>query len=223
MLMRAAVIALASITALAAECSRTPTEDFPSRSAASTGTAAVPSAAASAVMAPGGPAPPSAAATSHRCILATPAAPPAPVAPGPAAGCPSDPEGNQHVPVVHVTFPDASSTAVDAELVSSPHDTQRGLMYRRSMAAERGMLFDLHTRDDHQFWMHNTCIPLDLLYIDDDGLLVGIVENAPTLDDAPRGVGCPSRYVLEVNAGWSRRHHVVAGQRVALPPEAQKP
>jgi uncharacterized membrane protein (UPF0127 family) len=215
------LIALASIAALAAECSRSPTEDFPSRSAAATvaNASPAPTAAASAFVASSlAPAP-----TGNRCVLATPTAPPAAVAQGPAAGCPADPEGNQRVPVVRVTFPDAGSIAVDAELVSTPHDTQRGLMYRRSMAAERGMLFDLHTREDHQFWMHNTCIPLDLLYVDEDGLLVGIVENAPTLDDAPRGVGCASRYVLEVNAGWCRRHHVVAGQHVTLPAEAQKP
>jgi uncharacterized membrane protein (UPF0127 family) len=80
------------------------------------------------------------------------------------------------------------------------------------------MLFDLTTREDHKFWMHNTCIPLDLMYVDDDGLIVGIVENAPTLNDEPRGVGCPSRYVIEVNAGWARRHGVKAGQSVRLPP-----
>ena len=48
------------------------------------------------------------------------------------------------------------------------------------MPDERGMLFDLKVRENHQFWMHNTCIPLDLLYIDEDGLIAGIVENAPT-------------------------------------------
>src|ERR1019366_7375444 len=58
-------------------------------------------------------------------------------------------------------FPDASGVAVDAELVRSEHDTMRGLMYRKSLGAERGMLFDLSVRDDHKFWMHNTCIPLD--------------------------------------------------------------
>jgi uncharacterized protein len=120
------------------------------------------------------------------------------------------------VPIVHVGFQD-KNVKVDAELVVSQHDTTRGLMYRKSMPEDRGMLFDLRARDDHQFWMHNTCIPLDLLYVDEDGLVVGIVENAPTLDDGSRGVGCPSRYVLEVNAGWSRRHGVRAGQMMTLP------
>lgn len=118
--------------------------------------------------------------------------------------------------MVKIGFPDVAGVSVEAELVRSEHETMRGLMYRRAMGEDHGMLFDLRVRDDHKFWMHNTCIPLDLLYIDDDGLLVGIVENAPTLDDESRGVGCPSRWVLEVNAGWSRRHGVRAGQHVGL-------
>jgi uncharacterized membrane protein (UPF0127 family) len=154
-----------------------------------------------------------------RCVQPTPNEPPPPVPAGPAPGCPSDPEGGPgKLPIVRVGFPGANGTSVDAELVRSEHDTMRGLMYRKSMGPDRGMLFDLRVRDDHKFWMHNTCIPLDLLYIDEDGLLVGIVENAPTLDDDSRGVGCPSRWVLEVNAGWSRRHAVKAGQHVELAP-----
>jgi uncharacterized membrane protein (UPF0127 family) len=119
-----------------------------------------------------------------------------------------------------VTFPEAGGAAVETEVVRSPHDTARGLMYRTSLATDHGMLFDLRVREDHKFWMHNTCIPLDLLYVDEDGLIVGLVENAPTLNDESRGVGCPSRYVLEVTAGWARRHGVKAGQHMIIPPEA---
>jgi uncharacterized membrane protein (UPF0127 family) len=194
-------------------CSRTPSEDFPARSSASPPPAVAP-AAQSAVVSP-----PEASgnAMAGRCITATPASAPASVPPGPAPGCPADPEGGPpSVPIVHVGFQD-KNVKVDAELVVSQHDTSRGLMYRKSMPEDRGMLFDLRARDDHQFWMHNTCIPLDLLYVDEDGLIVGIVENAPTLDDTSRGVGCPSRYVLEVNAGWSRRHGVRAGQMMTFP------
>jgi len=119
-----------------------------------------------------------------------------------------------------VTFSGAPEAAVDAELVRSPHDSERGLMYRTSMPEGHGMFFDLGERANHRFWMRNTCIPLDLLYVDVDGLIVGIVENAPILDDGELSVGRPSVSVLEVNAGWTRRHGVRAGQRVvvALPP-----
>lgn len=202
-------LALLLATLGAAECERTPPEDFPSRRAESAATGS-----GSAPLANRGPRVPA-----GRCVLPTAPQPPPPAAAAPASACPPDPEVgvDKNLPVVRVTFPDARETTVDAEVVRSDHDTSRGLMYRMSMAEDHGMLFDLGTRADHKFWMHNTCIPLDLLYIDEDGLIVGIVENAPTLNDAPRGVGCPSIYVLEVNAGWSRRHGVTAGQRVTLP------
>jgi uncharacterized protein len=198
------------IAALAAAgCERTPAEDFASRPSIPVST---PVAAVSAPVLPG------------RCVLPTPPLPPPAVPAGPAPGCPADPESPEAAasppPVVRVAFPEAGGVSVDAEVVRSQHDTTRGLMYRTSLPQNRGMLFDLRVRDDHKFWMHNTCIPLDLLYVDEDGLVVGIVENSPTLNDESRGVGCASRFVLEVNAGWARRHGVKAGQRVSLPSEA---
>jgi len=201
-----------------AECERAAPESFsPAGGGATTGPSPAPSSPTSEVAS----ATPVAAVPSPaetRCIQASPPEAPPAVAPGPAPGCPADPEGGPgKLPVVQVSFPGAGGLQVDAELVRSEHDTSRGLMYRKSLGPDRGMLFDLAVRDDHKFWMHNTCIPLDLLYIDEDGLIVGIVENAPTLNDESRGVGCPSRWVLEVNAGWSRRHGVKAGQRVSLP------
>ncbi|HEV3192587.1 MAG TPA: DUF192 domain-containing protein [Polyangiaceae bacterium] len=149
-----------------------------------------------------------------RCVQRTPPEPPRLPPANPEIGCPADPEVNpSRLPRVRVVFPESSTGAVSAELVRSQHDTTRGLMYRRNLAEDDGMLFDLRERDDHKFWMHNTCIPLDMIFVDDDGLIVGIVENAPVLNDESRSVGCPSRWVLEVNAGWSRRHGVKAGRR----------
>jgi uncharacterized membrane protein (UPF0127 family) len=88
-------------------------------------------------------------------------------------------------------------------------------MYRTSMPEDHGMLFQLN-RQDHVFWMHNTCISLDLLYIDGDRI-VGIIDSAPTLDDGKQSVGTPSTDVLELNAGYAKRHGVRVGQRVVLP------
>lgn len=90
-------------------------------------------------------------------------------------------------------------------------------MFRMNMPEAHGMLFNLHVTKDHEFWMHNTCIPLDMMYIDENGRIVGILENVPVLNDEPRSIGCPSRWVLEVNAGWSRRHGVKAGDKIRLP------
>jgi uncharacterized membrane protein (UPF0127 family) len=158
------------------------------------------------------------AAAARRCVWPTPAAPPPAVAPSPRQACPSDP--HPHVlDLVTVRFPEATTgpAQVSAELARAPQDTERGLMFRTSMDEDRGMLFDLGTREVHQFWMHNTCIPLDMIFLDEDGLVVGILENVPTLNDAPRSVPCPSSYVLEVNAGWSRRVGVRAGSHARLP------
>jgi uncharacterized protein len=206
---------LALLTVLGVACQRAAQEDF-ARPTVATSMPAAPS-----VVQPSPEEAPTQkvdVAPSGRCLKLTPSEPPPPVASGPAARCPPDPEpGLPKLPVVHVDFPDSSNARVDAELVRSEHDSERGLMYRHAMPESHGMLFDLQVRADHKFWMHNTCIPLDLLYVDEDGVIVGIVENAPTLDDTSRGVGCLSRWVLEVNAGWSRRHAVKAGQHMTLP------
>jgi len=157
-----------------------------------------------------------------RCIAPTPTeAPPLPP-PASASACPADPEGIPTLKVMQVGFPDATGNPkLEVELVTTEKEIQRGLMYRRTMPEEHGMLFRLADRSDHTFWMHNTCMPLDMLFVDDDGLIVGIVEGATPLTDTTRSVGCPSSWVLETNAGWVRRHGVRAGQRLGLPAAAR--
>ena len=156
--------------------------------------------------------------TSGRCVTPTLAQPPAAVPPGADPRCPLDPTPQlAALPMVQVGFADASGVTVEAELAKTEEQSSRGLMYRKQMDEDHGMLFDLRERSEHAFWMHNTCIPLDMLFIDREGFIAGIVENAPTLNDEGRSVECPVNYVLEVNASWSRRHGVRAGQRVILP------
>jgi uncharacterized membrane protein (UPF0127 family) len=106
--------------------------------------------------------------------------------------------------------------AVDAEVAGTPEMRERGLMWRKQLAEGKGMLFVFPIEEEHSFWMRNTLIPLDMLFIDTDGLIVGIEENTPTMSDDTFEVGCPSRYVLEVNAGWTRAHGVFAGQSVKI-------
>lgn len=140
-------------------------------------------------------------------------APPAVTAAAPTR-CPKDPTPNSFL--TNRTI-DVAGTALEVELAATDAESERGLMYRMNMGENHGMIFDLHVTKDHEFWMHNTCIPLDMMYIDETGRIVGILENVPVLNDEPRSVGCPSRWVLEVNAGWSRRHGVHAGDKVRLP------
>lgn len=153
----------------------------------------------------------------RRCIRPTPATPARKLArPGPDPACPKDPTGIPALRSGKVIFLEAKAPDVLVEIVEREQDRARGLMYRKSMPESHGMLFVFQERENHTFWMRNTCIPLDMLFLDSDGTIVGIEENTPTMNDSTFEVGCPSTYVLEVNAGWTRRHGVVAGQKVKL-------
>ena len=141
---------------------------------------------------------------------------PAPIA-NKAAQCPKDPTGNLKLPFGKVTFTDApNAPSARVELARDEASRERGLMYRTGMPEDQGMLFSWQDERVRNFWMHNTCIPLDMLYITKDGVIAGILEQVPTLNDAPRGVRCPVAHVLELNAGWARAHGVRPGMKVAI-------
>jgi uncharacterized membrane protein (UPF0127 family) len=143
--------------------------------------------------------------------------PPPPVA-EPASICPHDPD--ESTPALRhgkLRVPEAKgSPALDVEIADTPASEQRGLMYRTKLGAERGMIFVWPEESIRTFWMHNTCLPLDMLFVAKDGTIVGMLEQVPTLNDRPRQVRCPAAYVLEVNAGWSRRHGVRPGMKLEL-------
>ncbi len=105
----------------------------------------------------------------------------------------------------------AGTATVAVEVVRSPGMVQRGLMYRKYLAPDDGMLFLMGDEDVHHFWMKNTFIPLDILFIGRDLRVAGILHDMKPQDTASKGVGKPSLYVLEVNAGWSKTHGVGPG------------
>ena len=116
-------------------------------------------------------------------------------------------------PVAVIRGPGAA-VEISLEVAATPAERERGLMYRRSLAEGRGMLFVFDADGNQSFWMKNTLIPLDLLFIARDGTVVGIHANATPLSTANIAVGKPSRYVLEVPGGWAARHGISAGARV---------
>jgi len=103
---------------------------------------------------------------------------------------------------------------VSLEVAATPEERARGLMYRNSLAEDSGMLFIFDQDANQIFWMKNTLIPLDMLFIARDGTVVGVHANATPLSTANIAVGKPSRYVLEVPGGWAERHGIAAGARV---------
>ena len=131
-----------------------------------------------------------------------------------ACASPKAPEPARPAPRVIVETAAGASHAVRVEVARDEASRTRGLMERSSLAADAGMLFVFDESDVHTFWMRNTLIPLDMIFVDDAGRVVGVVERAEPLTLSPRDVGVPSRYVLEVNGGWAAAHGVKAGDRV---------
>ncbi len=100
------------------------------------------------------------------------------------------------------------------ELARTEPERSQGLMFRRSLEPLHGMLFFMPGEGDWQFWMRNTLIRLDMIFVDGDWRVVGVLEDVPALNEQSRGVGAKSRYVLELAAWEARRHHIVKGTRL---------
>ena len=105
---------------------------------------------------------------------------------------------------------------VSVEIANTPERRGLGLMYRKELGAEAGMLFVFDEPDHLTFWMKNTVLPLDMIFIREDRHVLGIVKNAVPFTTTSRGVPGESRYVLEVNAGFSDRHGVATGDAVSF-------
>ena len=105
--------------------------------------------------------------------------------------------------------------AFQVEMAITPEEKERGLMYRKELPEGHGMLFDFQTERPVAFWMHNTYISLDMIFITGDGRIIHIAENATPRSDALIPSGGPVRAVLEVIAGTARRFGIKPGDRVS--------
>ncbi len=104
--------------------------------------------------------------------------------------------------------------AFSVELATNDAERARGLMFRKSLPEGHGMLFDFKTDQPVQFWMHNTYISLDMIFIRGDGRILRVAENAKPMSDDLIPSGGPVRAVLEVIAGTARKLHIAPGDRV---------
>lgn len=103
------------------------------------------------------------------------------------------------------------------ELAATPEERSRGLMFRRSMPEDQGMLFDFGRVQPVSMWMRNTYIPLDMLFISETGEIVRIAADTEPLSERTISSGQPVLSVLELNAGTARRLGIEAGDRVEHP------
>ena len=117
------------------------------------------------------------------------------------------------MPKVYLSTPQGD-LAVSVEIVSTEAAIERGLMYRQHLPPDDGMLFLMRENRIWSFWMRNTLIPLDIIFITKDMTIAGIAENAEPRTETLREVDKPSLYVLEVNGGYCAAHKVTAGAKV---------
>jgi uncharacterized membrane protein (UPF0127 family) len=137
----------------------------------------------------------------------------------PAGGSPTPP---QH-PQIQLLPLGGAPVPVVVEVVATPSLRQRGLMYREELPEGHGMLFIFPASTPLSFWMKNTLIPLDILFIEEGGRIVRIHQNTTPHSEAPLPSGAPARFVLEVAGGWTARIGVREGDTVEFGPLTNHP
>ena len=102
----------------------------------------------------------------------------------------------------------------EVEMAVTPQEQEQGLMYRRQLADGKGMLFDMGKERPATFWMKNTYVSLDMIFIRADGTIASIAERTTPLSEARINSGAPVLGVLEVVAGTAKRYGIAPGDRV---------
>jgi len=131
------------------------------------------------------------------------------------AGCAKNPVTDAKISPDAFCF--AEKTCIQIERAATPQQQAQGLMFRESLSKNSGMLFLFPDQKPRSFWMKNTLIPLDLVWIDESKTIVGVTENAVPCKEGPCKT-YPSnlavKYVLEINAKSSSQFGLKTGQKV---------
>ena len=126
---------------------------------------------------------------------------------------PARPAGQQTLEIATKTGVHAFSV----EIADTEPEREKGLMYRKELPEGHGMLFDFKREQEVGFWMQNTYISLDMIFIRGDGRILRIAESTEPLSTRIIPSNGPVRAVLEVIAGTARKYGMAAGDRVASP------
>lgn len=108
----------------------------------------------------------------------------------------------------------AEKAAFDIEIVSTEAELMRGLKFRESMAPNQGMLFIFDGIQAHGFWMQDTYLPLDMLFIDNDGVIFQIAQNTVPFSEEHINAEGVNKYTLEILAGLSAKLNIQKGDRI---------
>lgn len=134
------------------------------------------------------------------------------------ATAPAAAQQPQQLPMVTLT---AGMHNVQAQLAASPDQRQIGLMYRREMPSNEGMLFVFEDTSRQCFWMRNTLLPLSIAFVADDGTIVNLADMKPLSEDSHCS-SKPVRYALEMNVGWFAKRGIGPGFKLGGPPFAKR-
>ncbi len=118
-----------------------------------------------------------------------------------------------------LTFIDSSSNSVkakiDIQIADNDFDRELGLMFRKSMEENQGMLFIFPADTIQNFWMRNTFIPLDMIYINSKNDIVTIRHADKTLSDQTYSSTAPAMYVIEVNLDFTNKYKIKVGDKIS--------
>jgi uncharacterized membrane protein (UPF0127 family) len=144
----------------------------------------------------------------------------------PLAGCKRDtqtPEQAENAAATNLRHTlNLNGHPITVELAATKDSRNLGLMYRKSMPADAGMIFVFKDEKPLSFWMRNTQIPLDIVYINASGKIVSIKQMKP-LDETGVPSDYPAKMALELNLGTAERLGVKVGDVLNIPPEIQNP
>ena len=114
------------------------------------------------------------------------------------------------MPVMELT---AGFHRIEAEVAADAQNRQVGLMNRKAMPPQRGMLFVFTEKNTHCMWMRNTFIPLSVAFIDEEGVIINIEDMQPQTEDN-HCAAKPATFALEMNEGWFRQKGIAPGVRI---------
>ncbi|MFB6099787.1 MAG: DUF192 domain-containing protein [Candidatus Nanohalobium sp.] len=120
-----------------------------------------------------------------------------------------------------VSFPESSAT-LHVEVADSEQERLKGLMYRKKLPINQGMLFVFPKEAPRGFWMKNTLIPLDMIFVDRNGRIINIEEAYPEPNTSEENLKiyrseAPARYVIETNSTFTEKKNIEEGDRVEIP------
>lgn len=134
----------------------------------------------------------------------------------PAAGLYDEISAKNRICVVNMPDINKKSISLHVEIADNNTSRQTGLMFRKSLAEDSGMLFVFENEQRLNFWMKNTYIPLSIAYIDKYGFIKDILSMKPLDISRTYPSSVPAMYALEVNEGWFKKNNITAGCRINL-------